>query len=51
MQGAQQIWRILAFILTGVVLIAASFVYHRLEQRLSGRTGPTPPGRDEVPPV
>ncbi len=51
MQGAQQIWRILAFILTGVVLIAASFVYHRLEQRLGSQPGPTAPGRDEVPPV
>lgn len=33
MSGVQQIYRILAFLLVGVVLIAASYAYHRLERR------------------
>ena len=36
MSGFQQIYRILAFMLVGVVLIAASYLYHRLERRLLG---------------
>jgi hypothetical protein len=43
MNGVQQLYRILAFLLVGVVLIAASYAYHRLERRLeSGTTEPPP---------
>ncbi len=38
MNGVQQLYRILAFMLVGVVLIAASYAYHRLERRLTGET-------------
>jgi uncharacterized membrane protein len=41
MNGVQQLYRILAFMLVGVVLIAASYAYHRLERRLTA--GPTIP--------
>lgn len=41
MSGVQQLYRILAFMLVGVVLIAASYAYHRLERRLEA--GPVPP--------
>jgi uncharacterized membrane protein len=44
MSGVQQLYRILAFMLVGVVLIAASYAYHRLERRLEG-TPPLPPVR------
>ncbi len=40
MNGVQQLYRILAFMLVGVVLIAASYAYHRLERRLIGNTPP-----------
>jgi uncharacterized membrane protein len=43
MNGVQQLYRILAFMLVGVVLIAASYAYHRLERRLGGDQA-TPPG-------
>jgi uncharacterized membrane protein len=36
MSGFQQIYRIVAFMLVGVVLIGASYLYHRLERRLLG---------------
>lgn len=36
MNGVQQLYRILAFMLVGVVLIAASYAYHKLERRLTG---------------
>lgn len=35
MSGAQQLYRILAFVVTGLVLIGASWLYHRVERRLS----------------
>jgi uncharacterized membrane protein len=41
MSGVQQLYRILAFMLVGVVLIIASYAYHRLEQRLD--EGARPP--------
>jgi uncharacterized membrane protein len=37
MSGAQQLMRIASFIVTGVVLIAASYVYHRAEKYLESR--------------
>ena len=44
MDGVQQLYRILAFLLTGVVMLAASYVYHKLERRLAGeQEPPTPP--------
>lgn len=49
MNGVQQLYRILAFMLVGVVLIAASYAYHRLERRLSG--DPTPAKGDAQPPA
>lgn len=42
MNGVQQLYRILAFLLVGVVLIAASYAYHRLERRLEGGSGEPP---------
>jgi hypothetical protein len=33
MSGVQQLYRIIAFLLTGITLIGASYAYHRLEQR------------------
>jgi len=46
MNGVQQLYRILAFMLVGVVLIAASYAYHRLERRLgSDPPPPAPPPR------
>jgi uncharacterized membrane protein len=45
MNGVQQLYRILAFMLVGVVLIAASYAYHRLERRLTGEASvPKQPG-------
>lgn len=45
MNGVQQLYRILAFMLVGVVLIAASYAYHRLERRLGGdKATPPSPG-------
>ncbi len=35
MSGAQQLYRILAFILVGVTFVGASWLYHRLERRLA----------------
>lgn len=35
MSGAQQIYRILAFILVGIVFVTASWLYHRVERRLA----------------
>lgn len=49
MNGVQQLYRILAFMLVGVVLIAASYAYHRLERRLSG--DPAPAEGDAQPPA
>ena len=43
MSGVQQLYRILAFLLTGVVLLAASYVYHRFERRLLGEAEPPSP--------
>lgn len=37
MRGAQQFYRILAFLVVGVVFIAASWLYHQAEQRLKTR--------------
>jgi hypothetical protein len=34
MAGIKQIWRILAFVAVGMLMIAASFLYHRVEQTL-----------------
>ncbi|MCK5945439.1 MAG: DUF2339 domain-containing protein [Planctomycetes bacterium] len=36
MSGAQQLYRILAFVLVGVVFVGASWLYHRFERRLLG---------------
>lgn len=49
MNGVQQLYRILAFMLVGVVLIAASYAYHRLERRLSGE--PVTAKGDAQPPA
>lgn len=48
MHGVQQLYRILAFLLTGVVLLAASYVYHKLERRLTGGSDlpPAPPVKE-----
>lgn len=46
MSGVQQLYRILAFMLVGVVLIGASYAYHRLERRLEGERQ-RPAGRVE----
>lgn len=35
MSGAQQLYRILAFLLVGVVFVGASWAYHRAERRLA----------------
>jgi hypothetical protein len=35
MSGAQQLYRILAFVLVGVVFVGASWLYHRVERRLA----------------
>lgn len=35
LHGVPQLYRILAFLLTGAVLIAASYAYHRFERRLT----------------
>jgi uncharacterized membrane protein len=35
MSGVNQLYRIAAFMLVGLILIAASYIYHRLERRLS----------------
>jgi uncharacterized membrane protein len=43
MADARELTRILAFMLVGLVLIAAAYAYHRLERRLD--TTATPPGR------
>ncbi len=48
MAGAQQVWRIIAFFSTGLVLIAASFAYHRLATALS-RDDDADPRRDADP--
>ena len=37
MSGAQQLYRILAFVLVGLVFVGASWLYHRVERRLAGR--------------
>jgi len=34
MAGVQQIYRILAFLVVGVLMIAASYAYHVLEQKI-----------------
>jgi len=39
MSGAQQLYRILAFVLTGFVFVGASWLYHRVERRLLERRG------------
>lgn len=38
MSGAQQLYRILAFVLVGVVFLGASWVYHRAERRLVAKS-------------
>ncbi len=44
MSGVQQIYRIISFMLVGVVLIGASYAYHRLERRfLTEPKSPEPP--------
>jgi uncharacterized membrane protein len=44
MSGVQQIYRIISFMLVGVVLIGASYAYHRLERRfLAEPKSPEPP--------
>ncbi len=35
MSGAQQLYRILAFVLVGLVFVGASWLYHRVERRLA----------------
>ncbi len=42
MSGSQQLYRILAFIITGLVFVGASWAYHVAEQRL-GLVRPAPP--------
>jgi hypothetical protein len=37
MSGAQQLYRILAFVLVGLVFVAASWLYHRAERRLAAQ--------------
>lgn len=37
MSGAQQLYRILAFVLVGLVFVGASWLYHRFERRLRTR--------------
>ena len=37
MSGAQQLYRILAFVLVGLVFVAASWAYHRVAKRLAVR--------------
>ena len=36
MSGAQQLYRILAFVLVGLVFVGASWLYHRVARRLTG---------------
>ena len=44
MSGFQQLYRILSFMLTGVVFIGAAYAYHRLERWLGGpESGGEPP--------
>lgn len=50
MSGAQQLYRILAFVLVGLVFVGASWLYHRLAGRMAGPSGTDaamsgPPGR------
>jgi uncharacterized membrane protein len=40
MSGAQQLYRILAFVLVGIVFVVASWLYHRFERRLAARRSP-----------
>ncbi len=35
MSGAQQLYRILAFVLVGLVFVGASWLYHRVERRFA----------------
>lgn len=37
MSGAQQLYRILAFVLVGLVFVGASWLYHRVERRFTAR--------------
>jgi len=36
MVGMQDIFRIISFVALGVLMVAASYLYHRLEKRLLG---------------
>lgn len=38
MSGAQQLYRILAFVLVGLVFVGASWLYHRVARQLGART-------------
>jgi uncharacterized membrane protein len=37
MSGAQQLYRILAFVLVGLAFVAASWLYHRVARRFAAR--------------
>ncbi|MFH1115786.1 MAG: DUF2339 domain-containing protein [Pseudomonadota bacterium] len=39
MSSVQQIYRIISFVVLGVIMISASYLYHRLEKRLAQPTG------------
>ncbi|MEW6347529.1 MAG: DUF2339 domain-containing protein [Thermodesulfobacteriota bacterium] len=39
MATVQQIYRIISFVVLGIMMIVASYLYHRLEKRLAGSTG------------
>jgi uncharacterized membrane protein len=43
MSGAQQLYRILAFVLVGLAFVGASWLYHRLERRLAARGATSAP--------
>lgn len=42
MSGTLQLYRILAFLLVGVVMVLASWAYHRAERRLAAAAAPPP---------
>ncbi|MEZ6038198.1 MAG: DUF2339 domain-containing protein [Planctomycetota bacterium] len=46
MSGAQQLYRILAFLLVGVVFVGASWAYHRAERRLAAARAATATRQD-----
>jgi uncharacterized membrane protein len=39
MSTVQQIYRIISFVVLGVMMISASYLYHRLEKRLAHTSG------------